>query len=305
MPVSLYISLFAAGEAVLSEPCNLLQPKVGLRVRLCFPRACSSMSTPELWSCPLLKELACMHVRASVPLCVCQREEGEWCKRGELWSCWSVTDALHLFVITSEARSQVQVRAKGEQRGTVCVFQLRFYFTLLPASISATMLNILLSALIDPDRRLRSFRRSERLASILVCIIFRLLLCLFIRHMFVCVFHLAVKALVGQTNKLDDAEYWFCPRCGLAAVLHSLPMLFLVWPGLFWRSYSCMRPPDMSALYDRWYFSLAGLPPRTTYSALIPPRHAEEIAIRGTGRRKSDFLVCLEKMGRVDRAIRS
>lgn len=31
------------------------------------------------------------------------------------------------------------------------------------------MLNILLSALIDPDRRLRSFRRSERLASILVC----------------------------------------------------------------------------------------------------------------------------------------
>lgn len=32
------------------------------------------------------------------------------------------------------------------------------------------MLNILLSALIDPDRRLRSFRRSERLASILVCI---------------------------------------------------------------------------------------------------------------------------------------
>ncbi|GLD47425.1 tight junction protein ZO-1-like isoform X9 [Lates japonicus] len=29
------------------------------------------------------------------------------------------------------------------------------------------MLNILLSALIDPDRRLRSFRRSERLASIL------------------------------------------------------------------------------------------------------------------------------------------
>lgn len=33
------------------------------------------------------------------------------------------------------------------------------------------MLNILLSALIDPERRLRSFRRSERLASILVCII--------------------------------------------------------------------------------------------------------------------------------------
>lgn len=31
------------------------------------------------------------------------------------------------------------------------------------------MLNILLSALLDPDRRLRSFRRSERLASILVC----------------------------------------------------------------------------------------------------------------------------------------
>lgn len=30
------------------------------------------------------------------------------------------------------------------------------------------MLNILLSALMDPDRRLRSFRRSERLASILV-----------------------------------------------------------------------------------------------------------------------------------------
>lgn len=42
------------------------------------------------------------------------------------------------------------------------------------------MLNILLSALIDPDRRLRSFRRSERLASILVCIILGPLLCLFL-----------------------------------------------------------------------------------------------------------------------------
>ena len=46
--VSLYISLIAAGEAGLSEPCDVLQPNVGLHVRLCFPCACSSMSAPEL-----------------------------------------------------------------------------------------------------------------------------------------------------------------------------------------------------------------------------------------------------------------
>lgn len=39
----------------------------------------------------------------------------------------------------------------------------------LTADHRLIMLNILLSALLDPDRRLRSFRRSERLASILVC----------------------------------------------------------------------------------------------------------------------------------------
>lgn len=45
------------------------------------------------------------------------------------------------------------------------------------------MLNILLSALIDPDRRLRSFRRSERLASILVGIILGVLYTSFIQDL--------------------------------------------------------------------------------------------------------------------------
>lgn len=42
--ISLYIGLFAAGVAGLSEPCDVLHPNVGL----CFPCACSSMSAPEL-----------------------------------------------------------------------------------------------------------------------------------------------------------------------------------------------------------------------------------------------------------------
>lgn len=45
-----------------------------------------------------------------------------------------------------------------------------FCFTLTSLTVDhrLIMLNILLSALLDPDRRLRSFRRSERLMSILV-----------------------------------------------------------------------------------------------------------------------------------------
>ena len=66
--VSLYISLFAAGEDGVSEPCDALQPNVGLHVRLCFPCACSSMSAPELWSCPLPTRAA------SLCLCVYMRE---------------------------------------------------------------------------------------------------------------------------------------------------------------------------------------------------------------------------------------
>lgn len=237
MPVSLYISLFAAGEAVLSEPCNVLQPKVGLLVRLCFPRACSSMSTPELWSCLLLEE----HVCVCVCHCACARERRDSdASRGELWSYWSVTNVLHLSVRTSEAHSQVQVRVKGEQHSGVCVFQVGFYFTLVRASISTTMLNILLSALIDPDRRLRSFRRSERLASILVCIIYEL--CLFLLYIFACVFQHVAKAAwfswydVGQTNKLETHKYWFCPRYGMAAVrdliISSDFVLGVTWPFL-------------------------------------------------------------------------
>lgn len=74
----------------------------------------------------------------------------------------------------------------------------------------ATMLNILLSALIDPDRRLRSFRRSERLASILVCIILGPLLCLFLYTFGMCFRASGAyfsSCHVRQNNKLDFVEY--------------------------------------------------------------------------------------------------
>lgn len=71
------------------------------------------------------------------------------------------------------------------------------------------MLNILLSALIDPDRRLRSFRRSERLASILVCTIgpWAIVVSAFV-YILLCVSGLVVKAArfssrhVGQNYKM-------------------------------------------------------------------------------------------------------
>lgn len=55
----------------MSERCDALQPKVGLRVPLCFPCACSSMSAPELLKLPSPQ-------RAASPclcMCICEREK--------------------------------------------------------------------------------------------------------------------------------------------------------------------------------------------------------------------------------------
>lgn len=88
------------------------------------------------------------------------------------------------------------------------------------------MLNILLSALIDPDRRLRSFRRSERLASILVCILLGAcltLLCLFcvLCKIFmnswgknVSVFHRHIWLQSWSLSHLS----WFCLWCDLTSL---------------------------------------------------------------------------------------
>lgn len=64
--VLLYISLFATGGTGLTEPCDGLLPNVGMHVCLCFPRVCSSMSAPELWSWK-----SCVSLLEFVYVCVC------------------------------------------------------------------------------------------------------------------------------------------------------------------------------------------------------------------------------------------
>lgn len=89
----------------------------------------------------------------------------------------SVANVLRLFVRTSELPLQVWLGVESKQQRkrffTAAVFSVVFFFFFKFQSLTVDhqliMLNILLSALLDPDRRLRSFRRSERLASILVC----------------------------------------------------------------------------------------------------------------------------------------
>lgn len=76
---------------------------------------------------------------------------------------------MHLFVRTSEVPTQVWIGVKSEQHRKSFFTAAIFSVVVLPiGNHQLIMLNILLSALLDPDRQLRSFRRSERLASILV-----------------------------------------------------------------------------------------------------------------------------------------
>lgn len=107
------------------------------------------------------------------------------------------------------------------------------------------MLNILLSALLDPDRRLRSFRRSERLASILVC---SMLIAWLEAVSLLCkdfLFHtLMFETRVGSA--------WFKNAAAVASPFHNAPGLAGGHPG------AC-NPSDVFASLGLWYFSSAGL----------------------------------------------
>lgn len=130
------------------------------------------------------------------------------------------------------------------------------------------MLNILLSALLDPDRRLRSFRRSERLASILVRRVSNA--------------RLGVASRPHVRNK--DGSLRAEERC-----------IFDFSGG---RPGACY-PSDVSASLDSWYFSFAGfclvgINPRTTYSA--PPPQTLLPTEEARVERECDCSDCLGKM---------
>lgn len=107
------------------------------------------------------------------------------------------------------------------------------------------MLNILLSALLDPDRRLRSFRRSERLASILVCSMF---------FAWLGVVSVLCKDFLLHTLMFETrvGSAWLKNAAGLASLFHHAPGLAGGHPG------AC-NPSDVSASLSLWYFSSAGL----------------------------------------------
>lgn len=116
--VGFHIMLFnskLAFSAGLSEPRDALQPNVGLHVRLCFPCACSSMSAPELWSCPVFRTSCVSHsLLMCVSVCVCacakKRDRQRRCKQTAR---------------TSEVPSEVWTRTKqqaAEDRFLLAVF---------------------------------------------------------------------------------------------------------------------------------------------------------------------------------------
>lgn len=147
-----------------------------------------------------------------------------------LWSRWSVANVLHLFVRTSEVPFQVW---KASSRGSTFLLQQYFVCRFLPQKSLAVghrliMLNILLSALLDPDRRLRSFRRSERLASILVC-------SMFIARLGV-VSVLCKRLFVSHPHVRKKGGFCLAEEC--------CSFSFALWPCTwsFWRSRWCLQP---------------------------------------------------------------
>lgn len=162
------------------------------------------------------------------------------------------------------------------------------------------MLNILLSALIDPDRRLRSFRRSERLASILVCIILGAQSVLYM-HFFLWYWFWTLQAYLRN-------EYVF-PGWSMAA---GFKLVHLFWSSFrhdlaFLEVIPRLQPSDMSATHDWRYFILVGLcqvginPLDHLHcrNALLHSwaRKIKEGIIRGARLRECDYWVCLERIG--------
>lgn len=96
------------------------------------------------------------------------------------------------------------------------------------------MLNILLSALLDPDRRLRSFRRSERLASILVCSI----------------------STVGLAVVQRFFLVWHPTEPGLCCVVPAAALALPFSPDLYLVVLEVTTHPLSLC---SWYFSFAGL----------------------------------------------
>lgn len=163
------------------------------------------------------------------------------------------------------------------------------------------MLNILLSALIDPDRRLRSFRRSERLASILVCTILGACLtsmCLFCA----CIFVNPCENCISQSRSSSTylgSEY----GCRFLQLFICLdPLLDMTWP--FLEVILCLQTLKTCLLLPT---SLAGLclvgvnPLDHLRRGPSPSPHTEEVIMRGASLGECDCRVCLEKMERKDR----
>lgn len=140
-----------------------------------------------------------------------------------------------------------------------------FYGWVLLFDTPVIMLNILLSALIDPDRRLRSFRRSERLASILVCITLgACLTMLYLFNMWTCPLHFVPDPVnpygtMYMSHPISSSD--LLQKLVWLQVLDSFvcfdPVLGVIW--LYWRSSSAYNPIDVSATLSWLYFSFVGL----------------------------------------------
>lgn len=152
------------------------------------------------------------------------------------------------------------------------IFQLKFgYFhcDFLLVDSWVIMLNILLSALIDPDRRLRSFRRSERLASILVCIILGACLTLLsamymhFSHAFFILFFfkilwwiLVVKSVCPDVCFKHTSDISVSLATGFRVVHLSWSSS---WCDLAFLEVILCLQPSRHFCYDWRYFSLVGL----------------------------------------------